>query len=151
MTNNSGHSTADTAPLLTGRLVFGDHGVGATPLDGDLNLTAAGNRTWQSKLSSNALEAAEQHWHRRRDAHTLTNDEAVAIAKIAFDVDLTFLGLSAVWETAVLTPIAGDAAIGVEATVRPTPPRTAFPRRRAAVRLDSSIVFPRTRSSCSPT
>lgn len=128
MTDNPRHSTADTATLLTGLLVFGDQGVGAIPLDGDLNLTSAGSPPWQSKLSSNALEAAELHWHRRRDARTLTKDEAIAITKAAFDVDLTFLGLTAAWETAVLTPMAGGGGIGVEATVRPTPPRTVSPK-----------------------
>lgn len=72
VTTDDKPSTADTATLLTGRIEFGDQGVGSMPLDGELALTSAGRASWQSTLSTNALQAAERLWGRRQNARTVS-------------------------------------------------------------------------------
>lgn len=121
MSTDTSPVTAETVTLLTGRLKFGDRGVGSMPLDGALALTGLGNSPWQSTLSSNALEAAERFWTHRRDARALSDEEATAITRIAFDVDLAFLGLEASWGTVRFTPITSGTAIEFEVDVRPLP------------------------------
>jgi len=111
MATNTTPSTAGSATSLTGRLDFGDQGVGAIPLDGDITLATEDGPPWQGKLSTDALEAAEQLWTHHQHARTLTEDEAFAIMKVAFDVDLAFLGLTAHWDTARKILIADGAAI----------------------------------------
>lgn len=131
MTTKTNPSTADTATLLTGRLEFGDRGIASVPLDGELALTSPGGRPWQSRLSTNALETAEQLW-----THRLSDDEATAITRVVLDVDLAFLGLEASWGTARFSPITSGAAIEFEADVRPTSPRSDHAQLRAAVRVE---------------
>lgn len=94
MNTDADPSTADTATLLTGRIAFGDQGTGSMRLDGELALASAGRPPWQSTLSTNALQAAEGLCACRQNARTLSDEEATAITRAAFDVDLAFLGLA---------------------------------------------------------
>lgn len=128
--------TAGAATSLTGHVVFGDHGVGAIPLDGEITLAAEGVDPWHGSLSTGAMEAAERLWSKRQHADRLTDLEAIAIARAAFDVDLAFLGLAAAWPSSHVTPIGLGAVVEVTATVTPAQPHEVTPARRATVRFE---------------
>jgi len=99
------------ATSLVGRLVFGDSGVGGIPLDGDLALSIGSGESWQGKISTSALDAAEELWAQRRHADRVNADEARTITKAVVDFDADFYGLDFDWDRGRLDVLADGQAI----------------------------------------
>lgn len=128
--------TVESVTSLKAELFFGDRGVGALPVDGDLTLTVDGDAPWRGKLSSNALEAAGCVRADRGPAGRPTRDEVRACVQAAIDVDAEFLGLAVDWRSARFAVVSQGHVFQVEAAVSREPRGTSRAVGRATVHAE---------------
>lgn len=131
------------ATRLLARVDFGDSGVGAFPLDGDLALAVGHGESWQCKISTSALDAVRGMWVRRTRAGRVSAKGTVAITKAVLEYDAEFLGVIIDWEKARIEVLDDGAAVRVAADVRSATLLDAE-IRRAMVRLeivDGTVTF----------